>query len=467
MYALQADAREKRMKLNPVVIVPTFITASRRRSEAKGIVANYDHTTDINEPGELARCLESLQNVEGLGVVLLLVAADHAIEGEAMVKVHRVVAQFPALNVIVAGAVELGLVRQRMDQLGIDGVTTQIGLRGYGAVRNFGLVLADTLGFDAAVFIDDDEVIDDPAFLRKAMYGLGKLTKKGIPILVKTGYYLNDQGSFLSKWEDKWYNRFWQQGRVFNEWIRSAMQGPRISRSNHVCGGCLAVHKEAFKRLSFDPWIPRGEDLDYMLNLRMYGSDIWFDNQWHVRHLPPPSKSEGNRFRQDIFRWMYEHDKMEYSNSLIDLQKITPHSLKPYPGPFLEKGLRRRIWLTALLRSFGRPDKKAYRAAARVATGEATRYAQENCKKYFEFQYIWPDIMDALESDRMLTSAVVNSSLERGDAAGGEVPADAPMLSAEQQAPDLERAVPDAGPLSKAQPIDPGMTSEIRLDMAD
>ena len=204
-----------------------------------------------------------------------------------------------------------------------------------------------------------------------------------------------------------------------------------------------------------------------MLNLRMYGSDIWFDNQWHVRHLPPPSKSEGNRFRQDIFRWMYEHDKMEYSNSLIDLQKITPHSLKPYPGPFLEKGLRRRIWLTALLRSFGRPDKKAYRAAARVATGEATRYAQENCKKYFEFQYIWPDIMDALESDRMLTSAVVNSSLERGDAAGGEVPADAPMLSAEQQAPDLERAVPDAGPLSKAQPIDPGMTSEIRLDMAD
>ena len=98
-----------------------------------------------------------------------------------MVKVHRVVAQFPALNVIVAGAVELGLVRQRMDQLGIDGVTTQIGLRGYGAVRNFGLVLADTLGFDAAVFIDDDEVIDDPAFLRKAMYGLGKLTKKGIP----------------------------------------------------------------------------------------------------------------------------------------------------------------------------------------------------------------------------------------------------------------------------------------------
>ncbi|WP_346773615.1 glycosyltransferase [Adlercreutzia sp. ZJ304] len=423
------------MKLNPVVIVPTFITSSRRRGEVKGVVANYDHTTDINEPGELGRCLESLQNVEDLGVVIVLVAADHNIEADAVKKVHNTVAQYPQLSVVVAGSVELGLVRQRMDQLGIDGVTTQVGLRGYGAIRNFGLVLADVLGFDAVVFVDDDEIIDDPAFLKKAMYGLGKLTKKGIPILAKTGYYLNDQGSFLSKWEDKWYNRFWQQGRVFNQWIRSAMQGPRISRSNHVCGGCLAIHKEAFKRLSFDPWIPRGEDLDYMLNLRMYGSDIWFDNQWQVRHLPPSGKSEGNRFRQDIFRWMYEHDKMEYSNSLIDLQKITAQSLLPYPGPFLENGLRRRIRLTAILRSFGRPDKKAYRAAARVAAGEATRYAQENCTKYFEFQYIWSDIISALDSDRTLTSAVVNSSLEHG--------------------------------LSEAHPIDAGLTSEIRLDIAE
>ena len=70
------------------------------------------------------------------------------------------------------------------------------------------------------------------------------------------------------------------------------MRGPRLSRSNHTCGGCLALHKEAFKRLSFDPWIARGEDLDYMLDLRMYGSDIWFDNQWSLRHLPPETESE-------------------------------------------------------------------------------------------------------------------------------------------------------------------------------
>ena len=52
-------------------------------------------------------------------------------------------------------------------------------------------------------------------------------------------------------------------------------------------------------------------DLDYLLNLRMYGSDIWFDNQWNLKHLPPETESEGTRFRQDIFRWLYEYRKME------------------------------------------------------------------------------------------------------------------------------------------------------------
>ena len=45
-------------------------------------------------------------------------------------------------------------------------------LSGYGAIRNLGLLVANVLGFDAVVFLDDDEVVDDPEFLTKAMYGL-------------------------------------------------------------------------------------------------------------------------------------------------------------------------------------------------------------------------------------------------------------------------------------------------------
>lgn len=459
--------------MNPVVIIPTFIYPRRHRGGAD-VVTAYDHPTAPNQPGELGRCLESLAKVEGLGLVVILVSADVSIEAQAAEKVQAVASAHPEVTTLVVGAPELALIEQRMAQLNIERLNKEIGLAGYGAIRNLGLVVANVLGFDAAVFLDDDEVVDDPEFLKKAMYGLGKLTRQGVPIVAKTGYYLNDEGSYLSKWEDKWYNRFWQQGRAFNEWITKAMRGPRLSRSNHVCGGCLAIHKEAFRRLAFDPWIARGEDLDYMLNLRMYGSDIWFDNQWVLRHLPPESASEGLRFRQDIFRWLYEYRKLEYSRALIDLQQVKPASLEPYPGPFLEPGLRRRIRLTAWLRSFGRPDKHAYRQAAKAATGVANAYAEANCAKYFEFQYVWPEAMKRLESDELLSSALVRSSMLRVQDVEEEVAAaqaPVPAAAAPQAAP-----VPHAAPVAQAVPIAPsaaphgvdaGATTQIRLDMAE
>ncbi len=400
--------------MNPVVIIPTFISAPRRRNEVKGIVSNYDYMTDINEEGNLDRCLGSLEGKDGVGLIMVMVAADRSIDIEAVSKVRKIAQNHPDLNVIVIGPAELSVVRERMEELNIEQVSHQICLRGYGAIRNLSLIIANAMGFDAVVFLDEHEVVDDPEFMKKALYGLGRLTKQGVPILAKTGYYINDQGSYFSKWEDKWYNHFWQQGKAFNAWIGSAINGPRLSRSNHVCGGCLAIHKEAFRRLAFDPWIPRGEDMDYMLDLRMYGSDIWFDNEWQVRKLPPPSRHEGARFRQDIFRWLYEYSKLEYSHSLIDLQKVTAASLEPYPGPFLQRGLRRRIMITAFLRSLVRPDKKAYRRAAKEARGEATKYAQDNCVNYFEFQQVWPQIMDRMESDSALATALVQSALIDG-----------------------------------------------------
>ena len=183
---------------------------------------------------------------------------------------------------------------------------------------------------------------------------------------------------------------------------------------------------------------------------RSGGSDIWFDNQWVLRHLPPRTASEGTRFRQDIFRWLYEYRKLEYSRALIDLQQVKPASLEPYPGPFLEPGLLRRIRLTAWMRSFGRPDKKAYRLAAKAATGAASAYAEANCAKYFEFQFVWPELMARMENDQILRMALMQSAAQRQASAGNG----ADRLASAQA------AIAAAG-------IDPGVTSEIRLNVAE
>lgn len=423
--------------MNPVILIPVFISA-RRHAEVGQVTSTYDHTTSLSSQGELPRCLDSLRKVRGLGHIVILVAAEPSIENQAASKARSIAEYFSDLSITVVGAPELALIRQRMEQLGVP-VRNEIGLSGYGAVRNLGLLVANMLGFDAAVFLDDDSVVEDEAFLEKAMYGLGKLTRRGVPILAKTGYYLNEEGSFLSNKPTKWYDHFWQQGKAFNAWITKAMAGLRLSRSNHVCGGCLALHKEAFRRVSFDPWVARGEDLDYMLDLRMYGSDIWFDNQWVMRHLPPATPREGLRFRQDIFRWLYEYRKIEYARTQIDLLQIKPQSLQPYPGPFLESNITKRIRRTALLRSIGRPDGRGYRQAAKSATGEAAKYAETHCSKYFEFQFKWPAIMSRFENDVIMQGILVQSS--------------------NQEQRRMEQMRHDAGSIS------PGETTEIRLNL--
>lgn len=449
--------------MNPAVIIPTYFTAPTRK---RGVPSDlYDHPTPLNMTGTLARCLDSLSHVRGLGQVILLVAAEGGddVADQAAAQVQEIAAKFPHMHTLVVGRAEAQIVQQRLEQLGFGDQSHAIGLEGCSSIRNLGLVLAQVLGFDAVVFVDDDEVIDDEAFLEKAMYGLGKLTKKGIPILAKSGFYFNDEGTYLSKSQKRWYNHFWQQGRAFNNWITKAMTGPRLSRSNHVCGGCLALHRETYRRLSFDPWIKRGEDMDYLLDLRMYGSDIWFDNQWSLTHLPPRDKGEGHRFFRDIYRWIYEYYKIEFSRAQIDLLQVKPSSLMPYPGPFLEPGITKRIKRTAFLRSLVRPDKRKYREGAKVAANQATEYAQEHCMKYFEFQYTWGEIMARMESDSGLRAALVQAALARE--AGKDVVVEAAQSPV--PAEDMPASEVSTSGNWGAANFDPGLTGEIRLNIEE
>ena len=84
----------------------------------------------------------------------------------------------------------------------------------------------------------------------------------------------------------------------------------------------------------------------------------------------------------------------------------------PYPGPLLGKGLKNRIAITARLRSFGRPDKKAYRVAAQVAKKDALKYAEQNCTKYFDFQASWPSMMNDIDCDKVISSQILTAASE-------------------------------------------------------
>lgn len=172
--------------MNPVIIIPTYIS-SRKQKESTTLMATYDHTTPISGQGELGRCLESIQSAQGNVPVIILVASDLAVEKQAADKVQAIASKYPGIQSLVIGAPEQALVHQRIEQLGLQDYTNGVGLVGYSAIRNLGLVIATVFGFDAAVFVDDDEIVEDPEFMKKAVYGLGKLTKRAFLLLRKRG----------------------------------------------------------------------------------------------------------------------------------------------------------------------------------------------------------------------------------------------------------------------------------------
>lgn len=392
--------------MNPVVFIPAYVSA-RRYTDTPSVTATFDHMTPMVEQGTMARCLESLKTVRGLGKVIIPVVAEPAIANQAAAKYRKIAALFPDLDITVISEAESAALKRRIGGLGFT-VKDEIGFTGYGSVRNLCLVVALLMGADSLIFMDDDEIVDDSDFLAKALYGLGKQTRKGAPIIAKTGFCRNVQGSWLAPVSGKWYDKHWFQPDAFNAWMSSVKSGPRLVRSGHALGGIMALHRDAFLNVAFDPWIPRGEDGDYALDLHLYGHDMWMDNQWSIVHAPDPERSEGRRFRQNVYRWTYEQRKLEFARSLFDLHWVDPVAMMPYPGVMLGKSALRGMAKTAALRSFVCEDKAGYKEAKRAAVSDAPRYAERNCDKYFDFQGHWPTLARKLDENRLILEAGQN-----------------------------------------------------------
>ena len=202
--------------MSPLIIVPVVI-ATRNKKQGDSVLTTYDHATPMSQAGELPRLLDSLRHVESVSHVVILVVSENTITEAAAIKIERLTMQYPEFNTMVIGADELSVIHKRAEELGIPNVKTEIALTSYGAIRNVGLAVAQIFGFDSVIFLDDDEIIEDKNFMSKAMYGLGKLTQSGVPIVVKTGYYINRHGSYLSRHKNYWHDRYWPKGKAFNQ----------------------------------------------------------------------------------------------------------------------------------------------------------------------------------------------------------------------------------------------------------
>ena len=382
--------------MNPVVVIPSYWAADGR-PRAIGTIGVYDHTTATDKPlPELETCLESLEKVRGVTRTIILLVTPPGSEQAARARVGSICRAHPNLNPLIVGTREASAIKAAVGKVLPDTGGETISLRGYGAIRNCGLVVASILGHDIVVFLDDDEIVLDEGFLIDACYGLGMRTRQNLKVLAKSGYYLDSTGSPLAGGDVRWQDKLWSKHEEFDEWMLAALASTRISRSNVGCGGCMALHAEAFTQVAFDPWITRGEDLDYVINLRAFGLDMWFDNEWCVRHVPPPTPSDAQRFLQDVYRWTYEASKVEVINGRANLRRITPESLMPYPGHWITSDVAPRIRSTALRRAIFSPERAAYLSIWQRGCAQAAEYARSHADRYLRFQSYWPQVVSTL-----------------------------------------------------------------------
>lgn len=335
------------------VVIPTYWGRSRAEGWKEGD-AVYDHPTYLDEEGTLGRTLDSMKklNNKNFKLVILVCPTCDEVEEVAVGKVKDIVKE-AALDVETYLFTPENL--RQMKKILAEGDLRQdtlelLELKGYSNVRNMCLYAAHILTSDVTILIDDDEVFEKPEFIDMATEYMGK-RMYGKNIYGVAGYYLNKKDEYyddvaMQAWMTYW-DRFGSKAKAFDKIISC---DPRIKETPFAFGGLMVIHKNMYKVVPFDPKVTRGEDIDYLMNAKMFGFDFFLDNKLNIKHLPPPKNHPvWKRLREDMYRFLYQKSKMDNQYETANMKKVVPADFDPYPGDFLREDLEDKIFKTNIL----------------------------------------------------------------------------------------------------------------------
>ena len=330
------------------MVIPSYWARESKDGQRTGD-AVYDHPTPLDENGTLLRALQSLDIVEdkNFQVVVIATATAGDIEDRVEEKVAGIIekaSRTANVDIKLFARSHLEEIHGLLQSRGMDEYVPLLQLGGYSNIRNLCLFIPHILGSDLAVLIDDDEVFEDTQFIGKAREFIGSVVGDRTVHAV-AGYYLQADGDNRTVKERSPWMEYWGQYKVMNEGFdRIIWTGPRLKETPFVFGGNMVLHRELFTVVPFDPDVPRGEDIDYLINARMFGFSFFLDNKLSIRHLPPPkSHPMWVQLREDIYRFIYERAKLEGQVEREGMVRVAPEDLDPYPGRFLRSDLEEKI----------------------------------------------------------------------------------------------------------------------------
>jgi GT2 family glycosyltransferase len=297
---------------------------------------------------------------------------------------------------LVFSSQHLEQLRKYLEQLNFRDFYSLIDLKGFSKIRNTGLLLAQALSMDVVIFIDNDEVIVDPNFLMIACEYLNRRWK-GKVVCGKGGFYINPDGTILLPTQPLWWRFFWNKTKWMNQvWEKILSSKDRLVPSPILLGGNLVLHRHLFRSIPFDPYIPRGEDTDYLINASQLGFCLLFDKQLRIKHLHPERTGDYfyEELKWDIKRFLYERKKV---NAELNID------LDPYPGHFLRWTLYPKTIITSLFLSLDYLGKKEWKRAKECLSNINLFFQERNggWLRYLKFRADWEMAMGKIQKEGM------------------------------------------------------------------
>lgn len=364
--------------MNVLIETPTYWKKENKTSV-------FDHPIPLNTNGWLNRYLKNITNHPQFNLInkLILFPAPSTLEVEN--KVKSVSKKFN--NVETFSLKTLKMLRQilKENNFSIEFIKT-IHANSYPCVRNLGLIKGALEKADLLILIDDDELILDNEFIKKA---LEMNNAHG-----KTGYYTSKGKHYLHVPEPPRWALKWQKTELIAKTVQKYIDSnERFTKTNIALGGCTVITKKLYQNVCFDPYISRGEDLDFLISAKHYNYNFIFDSQLSVEHLPPQgAKYFWPKFKGDIHRFIYQRQKIQ------DLG-INAKELVPYPGDFLQEDLEERIIYTA--KNFTKDVLKKKDSNlitnAKSEIKKAKKYSRKTSKKYLNYLSEWKKMMELIK----------------------------------------------------------------------
>jgi hypothetical protein len=331
------------------MVIPTYWTGPKGEWEEGDAV--FDHPTLLNEEGTLARILESLHVIEDKHFTLIIigVTTNNKYENQMIKRLQSIIkkSNVDVDTILFTRKNLIQLKKTLYKNIEMDDI---LDLNNYANIRNMCLFLPYVLDAEVAILIDDDEIFEDPQFVSKTKEFIGRRFY-GNTIDGVAGYYLNEDNEYYDKvniepWMTYW-DRFGEKREAFDKIIGSE---PRLKKTPFAFGGAMVIHRNLMRIVPFDPKTTRGEDTDYVINARIFGFNFYLDNQLGIKHLPPPKKHPiWKRFREDIYRFLYDKSKFDTQRPEINLREIKPEDFDPYPGEFMKPDLGDKIFKTNII----------------------------------------------------------------------------------------------------------------------